>query len=47
MEPNSKDDFTIIETFVGCGNSYIGFKNNGFKTIFVSDMGRKLTNIKI
>ena len=38
MEPSSKDDFTIIETFVGCGGSYIGFKNNGFKTIFVSDM---------
>jgi len=28
----------IIETFVGCGGSHIGFKRQGFKTIFVNDI---------
>ena len=35
---NNKNDLTIVETFVGCGGSYLGFKNNGFRTIFVNDM---------
>jgi len=29
---------TIVETFVGCGGSHIGFKNNGFVPIFVNDI---------
>ena len=34
---NKECNFSIIETFVGCGGSYIGFKNNDFRTIFVND----------
>jgi len=30
--------YTIIETFVGCGGSHLGFKKNGFETIFVNDI---------
>ena len=30
--------FTIFETFVGAGGSHLGFKNNGFKSIFVNDI---------
>lgn len=35
-----KDDkeLTIIETFVGCGGSHLGFKRHGFNTIFVNDI---------
>lgn len=35
-----KDDlqFTISETFVGAGGAHLGFKNAGFKTIFVNDI---------
>lgn len=29
--------YTIFETFVGAGGSHIGFKNNGFKSVFVND----------
>ena len=29
---------TICETFVGCGGGYLGFKNNGFESIFVNDI---------
>ena len=31
-------EFTIAETFVGCGGSHFGFKKSGFKTIFVNDI---------
>ena len=34
------NNYTIVETFVGCGGSHLGFKNNGFKTIFVNDIWR-------
>ncbi len=30
--------YTIFETFVGAGGSHIGFKNNGFKSVFVNDI---------
>lgn len=29
---------TIVETFVGCGGSHLGFKNNNFIPIFVNDI---------
>jgi DNA (cytosine-5)-methyltransferase 1 len=32
------NNFSIIETFVGCGGSHIGFKKHGFNTIFVNDI---------
>lgn len=32
-----KSNFTIVETFVGCGGSYIGFEREQFQTIFVND----------
>lgn len=32
-----KKQYTIFETFVGAGGSHIGFKNNGFKSVFVND----------
>jgi len=39
--------FTIVETFVGCGGSHIGFKKQGFKTIFVNDVWKDaLTTLK-
>lgn len=31
-------NFTIAETFVGCGGSHFGFKKSGFKTIFINDI---------
>lgn len=34
---SSKKPFTIVETFVGCGGSHIGFDREQFKTIFVND----------
>jgi DNA (cytosine-5)-methyltransferase 1 len=30
--------FTIVETFVGCGGSHIGFEREQFNTIFVNDI---------
>ncbi len=30
--------YTIFETFVGAGGSHLGFKNNGFKSVFVNDI---------
>ena len=36
-EGNTKTP-TIIETFVGCGGAHLGFKQAGFKTIFVNDI---------
>ena len=29
---------TVVETFVGCGGSYLGFKKAGFDTVFVNDI---------
>lgn len=31
-------DYTIFETFVGAGGSHLGFKFNGFKTVYVNDI---------
>ena len=33
-------NYTIFETFVGAGGSHLGFKNNGFKSIFVNDIAK-------
>lgn len=30
--------YTIFETFVGAGGSHLGFKNQGFKSVFVNDI---------
>ncbi|MBR0518523.1 DNA cytosine methyltransferase [bacterium] len=30
--------YSVFETFVGAGGSHLGFKNNGFKSIFVNDI---------
>ena len=30
--------YTIAETFVGAGGSHLGFKNNGFKSVYVNDI---------
>lgn len=30
--------YTVFETFVGAGGSHLGFKNNGFKSVFVNDL---------
>ena len=32
--------FTILETFVGAGGSHIGFKQNGFESVFVNDISK-------
>lgn len=29
--------YTIFETFVGVGGSHLGFKNNGFLSLYVND----------
>ena len=34
----NKKHYKIAETFVGCGGAHLGFKNNGFKNIFVNDV---------
>ncbi|OQY37096.1 MAG: DNA cytosine methyltransferase [Candidatus Cloacimonetes bacterium 4572_65] len=31
-------EYTLFETFVGAGGSHIGFKMNGFKSIYVNDI---------
>lgn len=31
-------NYTVFETFVGAGGSHLGFKNNGFKSVFVNDI---------
>lgn len=31
-------EYTVFETFVGAGGSHLGFKNNGFKSVFVNDL---------
>ena len=30
--------YTVAETFVGAGGSFLGFKNKGFKSIYVNDL---------
>lgn len=30
--------YTVFETFVGAGGSHLGFKKNGFKSVFVNDL---------
>lgn len=32
-----KKQYTIFETFVGAGGSHIGFRKNGFKSVYVND----------
>ena len=32
-----KKTYTIFETFVGAGGSHIGFKQNGFRSVYVND----------
>ena len=32
---------TIVETFVGCGGSHLGFDREGFETVFVNDIWDK------
>lgn len=32
-----KKPYTIFETFVGAGGSHIGFKQNGFRSVYVND----------
>ncbi|WP_432481454.1 DNA cytosine methyltransferase [Moraxella sp. ZY200743] len=37
MNMKTNKDYTIFETFVGAGGSHIGFKQNGFKSVYVND----------
>lgn len=32
--------YSLFETFVGAGGSHIGFKNNGFRSVFVNDIDK-------
>ena len=32
--------YTVFETFVGAGGSHIGFKENGFKSVYVNDINK-------
>ena len=32
------EKYTVFETFVGAGGSHIGFKENGFKSVYVNDI---------
>lgn len=32
------DRYTVFETFVGAGGSHIGFKKNGFRSVYVNDI---------
>lgn len=34
----TQNAFSIVETFVGCGGSHIGFERENFNTIFVNDI---------
>tara|TARA_B110001469_G_scaffold49971_1_gene48620 strand:+ start:478 stop:1788 length:1311 start_codon:yes stop_codon:yes gene_type:complete len=42
LKQNKKEQipkkYTIVETFVGCGGSHIGFDRNNFETVFVNDI---------
>lgn len=37
-------NYTIVETFVGCGGSHLGFKNKSFKTLLVNDINKNMIN---
>ena len=36
----TKKQYTILETFVGAGGSHIGFKEQGFKSVYVNDIDK-------
>ena len=36
--------YTVFETFVGAGGSHIGFKDNGFKSVYVNDINADCIN---
>jgi DNA (cytosine-5)-methyltransferase 1 len=38
IKKKNKSKFTVVETFVGCGGSHIGFEREKFHTIFVNDI---------
>ncbi len=40
-------EYTIVETFVGCGGAHLGFKNNGFKTLLVNDIDKNMIDTLI
>ena len=40
-------EYTIVETFVGCGGAHLGFKNNGFKTLLVNDIDQNMIDTLI
>lgn len=33
--------YSVCETFVGAGGSHLGFKNNGFKSVYVNDISHE------
>lgn len=37
-------EFNIVETFVGCGGSHLGFEKAGFKTLFINDINPEMIN---
>jgi DNA (cytosine-5)-methyltransferase 1 len=41
---NSKNNLTIVETFVGCGGSHMGFSRAGFQTLFINDINPEMIN---
>lgn len=40
MNKIAKKEYTIFETFVGAGGSHIGFRQNGFKSVYVNDFNK-------
>lgn len=38
----NSNNFTIVETFVGCGGAHLGFKRNGFETLLVNDIDENM-----
>jgi DNA (cytosine-5)-methyltransferase 1 len=44
IKKKKKSKFTIVETFVGCGGSHIGFEREQFETIFVNDIWNTALN---
>ena len=38
------DKLTIVETFVGCGGSHLGFLNAGYETLFINDINQEMIN---
>lgn len=40
----SQNELTFAETFVGAGGAHLGFKNAGFKTLFVNDIDKDTIN---